>query len=304
MKWLNQTLNGRKRDSMIRILFVALCIAAFFGCGSGSDRPAELTPPDSTRYQRVSINYEIQGDQDTCLVFIHGWNLNMRYWDDQVKYFHPRYRILNLDLAGHGNSGKDRSNWTIESFARDIAQIMEKEKVTNAVLIGHSIGANIALYVQEMQPERVIRIIAVDSFKDVGFEITDEFRNDFRDHFAKFKRNYTQMADDFARENTRTKKREVINRIVNDYRSANAKIALAVYSQVIQKHAEEKDRLRKLPFKLYVINSDYSPIDEEALARYAQFGYEIIPVYGAGHFPMVEEPDQLNIALDSALRSP
>ncbi len=289
---------------MVRILYVTLCICVVFGCGRSADRPVELASPDSTPYQRVSINYEIQGDQDTCLVFIHGWNLNMRYWDDQVRHFKQRFRILNLDLAGHGNSGKDRSNWTIENFARDIAQIMEKENVTNAVLIGHSVGANIALHVQEMQHNRVIRIIAVDSFKDVGFEITDDFRNGFHDYFARFKRNYVQMADEYARQNTRTKDREVINRIVNDYRSANAKIALAVYSQVIQKHAEEKDRLSRLPFKLYVINSDYTPIDEVALARYAHFGYEIIPVYGAGHFPMVEEPDQLNLALDSALRVP
>ena len=304
MKRSDQTLNDWKRDSMIRILYAALCIWVIFGCNRSADRPAELSPADSTPYQRVSMNYEIQGTQDTCLVFIHGWNLNMRYWDDQVRHFQQRFRILNLDLAGHGNSGKDRSHWTIENFARDIAQIMEKENVTNAVLVGHSVGANIALHVQEMQPDRVIRIIAVDSFKDVGFELTDDFRNGFRDHFAKFKRNYAQMADDYARQNTRSKNREVINRIVNDYRSANAKIALAVYSQVIQKHAEEKDRLSRLPFQLYVINSDYTPIDEDALARYARFGYEIIPVYGAGHFPMVEEPDQLNIALDSALRVP
>lgn len=271
-------------------------------CNGSTDRPPELASYDSTKYQRVSINYEIQGDQDTCLIFIHGWNLNMRYWDEQVKHFQSRFRILNLDLAGHGNSGKDRSNWSIESFARDITHIMAKESIAKAVLVGHSIGGDIALQVQEAAPERVIQMVAVDCFKDVDFEITDEFRNGFREHYAKFKRNYIEMADDYARQNTRTKDRDVINRIVNDYRKADPKIALAVYRNVIHKYAVEKEKLQKLPFKLFVINSDYSPIDEKALEKYSRFGYVIIPVYGAGHFPMVEEPDQLNVALDSVFR--
>jgi pimeloyl-ACP methyl ester carboxylesterase len=285
----------------IYITFALLLAGLLVGCDGSQSRPSELTVYDSTKYQRVSINYEILGKQDTVLVFIHGWNLNMRYWDEQVRYFQSRYRILNLDLAGHGNSGKDRNNWTIESFARDITHIMQKEGIDKAILIGHSLGGNVALQISTSVPERILRIIAVDCFKNVGFEITDDFRDGFQDHYAKFKRNYTEMADEVARENTRTKDREVINRIVKDYKSANPKIALAVYQNVVQNHAMEKAQLRRLPFKLYIISSDYMPVDEEALAKYAPFGYEIIPVYGAGHFPMVEQPGQLNAAIDSAL---
>ena len=282
--------------------FLVLLLAGLLAaCDGSQNRPEELTVYDSTKYQRVSINYEISGDHDTTLVFIHGWNLNMRYWDDQVRHFKPRYRILNLDLAGHGNSGKDRIHWTVENFARDITNIMQKEGIEKAVLIGHSIGGNIALQISASAPEKILRIIAVDCFKNVGFEITEDFRTGFQDHYAKFKRNYAEMADEVARDNTRTKDREVINRIVKDYKSADPKVALAVYQNVIQSQAMEKAQLRRLPFKLFLINSDYRPIDEEALAKYAPFGYEIIPVYGAGHFPMVEQPVQLNAAIDSAL---
>lgn len=282
------------------IVSLVLCIL-LSACDGTNSRPNELMVYDTTKYQRVSMNYEILGKQDTALIFIHGWNLNMRYWDDQVRHFQSRYRILNLDLAGHGNSGKDRSNWTVENFARDIAHIMQKEDINKAILVGHSFGGNIALQISTSIPERILRVVAIDCFKDVGFEITEEFENGFQDHYARFKRNYAEMADEAAREKTRTKDREVINRIVKDYKSADPKIALAVYRSVIQSQAMEKAQLKKLPFKLYVINSDYSPIDEDALREHAPHGYEIIQVHGAGHFPMVEDPQQLNAALDSAL---
>ncbi len=303
MNWSNKALYNLTTDLVpVRYIIPLLILCSLLiACDGTNNRPNELTVYDTTKYQRVSMNYEILGSQDTALIFIHGWNLNMRYWDDQVRHFQSRYRILNLDLAGHGNSGKDRSNWTVENFARDITHIMQKEGIDKAILVGHSLGGNIALQISTSVPERVLKVVAIDCFKNVSFEITEDFQNGFQEHFAKFKRNYTEMADEVAREKTRTKNREVINRIVKDYKSADPKIALAVYRNVIQSQAMEKTQLKRLPFKLYLINSDYSPVDEEALREHAPYGYEIIPMFGAGHFPMVEDPQQLNAALDSVL---
>ena len=85
---------------MRNILYIIL--AGFFlmqACERLTSRPDEFADYDSTQYERLSINYEILGDRDTCLVFIHGWNLDLRYWDEQVKQFGNRYRILTLDPA-------------------------------------------------------------------------------------------------------------------------------------------------------------------------------------------------------------
>jgi sigma-B regulation protein RsbQ len=287
---------------MSRILLITGFIVLMVACDGVNNRPDEFSAYDSARYERVSINYEIYGSQDTSLIFIHGWNLNMRYWDEQVKYFKPNYRILNIDLAGHGNSGRDRTNWTVESLARDITNIMEKESINKAILIGHSMGGAVALQVWENVPDKVIQIVGVDCFKNVEFELTDEFKNGFRDHLSKFKRNYSEMADEYARQNIRSKDRTIINRIVRDYRNADPKIALAVYRNVVNKSPVEKEKIQRLPFQLFIIGSDYTPINENALSKYAKLGYEVIPVYGAGHFPMVEQPRQMNAALDTVFR--
>lgn len=272
-------------------------------CERLGSRPDEFADYDTSQYERVSINYEISGDQDTCLVFIHGWNLNLRYWDEQVKYFSGRYRILTLDLAGHGNSSRDRTNWTAESFARDISSILEKESVSQAVLIGHGMGGNIALEVAALAPESIVELIGIDCFRDVGFEMTADYRINFKNHFNSFKRNYKQMADELARQNIRTRDRLIIDRIVGDYKKADPKIALAVYKNMIPKAAAEKMKLQALHFPLVLIGGDYAGYDTVALNRYAHKNYQLFLLPGAGQFPMVEQPQDLNQALEQALKS-
>jgi sigma-B regulation protein RsbQ len=287
--------------SILLIIAVSLSIIA---CERLSNRQEEFSLYDSTQYERVSINYEIQGSQDTCLVFIHGWNLNLRYWDAQVKYFNNRYRILTLDLAGHGNSARDRINWTAESFARDITTILEKENITKIILVGHSsLGGDVALEVAESVPDRVIEIVGIDCFRDLDFEMTPEYLDEFKSHYSSFKRNYANMADEIARQSIRTKDREVISRIVNDYKNADPKIALAIYKNVIPKTALEKYKLQKLNVPLVLVGGDYAPYDTLALNRYATKGYRLYLLEGAGKFPMIEEPDSLNTYLDKAFQN-
>jgi sigma-B regulation protein RsbQ len=281
---------------------VILAIFSASACNF-SNRSEDFAKYDPAKYERVSINYERHGNQDTTLVFIHDWNLNLTYWNEQVNKFKSRYRIINLDLAGHGNSGRGRTQWTVESFARDITNILDKESVSKAILIGHSLGADVALQIQESAPEKVIGIIGIETFRNVEFYITEDFVDGLKQQINKFKKNYSETADEIARKNIRTKNRSVIKRIVADYKSADPKIALAIYKNMVPNHEQEKEQLKKLPFKLHIIASDYAPIDEEALTKYARSGYEIVWVHDSGHFPMIEEPGQFQYALEKSIRN-
>lgn len=289
-----------KHNAFILILLVAVWLVS--GCGGGTRPDDELGAYDPTQYERVSIHYDLVGKGDTTLIFIHGWNLNHTYWNDAVRHLQSRYKIVSLDLAGHGDSGKDRISWTAESFARDISSIIIKENLQNVILIGHSLGSEIALEVFQQNQARVVSIIGVDSFKDVSFEITPEFETGFKEYINKFKRNYSEMSDSFARDNLRTRDRAVINRVVADYKSADPKIALAIYRNMVPKYVSDKTALQKLPFTLHIIASDYAPYNEAALTEYAKSGYKITWISGAGHFPMVEEPQQFNLAIDRVLK--
>ncbi|MGF1794297.1 alpha/beta hydrolase, partial [Photobacterium profundum] len=50
------------------------------------------------------IAYGISGGGETALIFIHGWSLDSRLWQNQLGYFSQQYQVITMDLAGHGNS--------------------------------------------------------------------------------------------------------------------------------------------------------------------------------------------------------
>src|SRR5262245_49959370 len=68
----------------------------------------------------MSIVYEVRGQGDTTLVFLHGWCGDRQWWKHQVDVFDTDYTVVTLDQAGHGESGKDRKEWTVQSLAEDV----------------------------------------------------------------------------------------------------------------------------------------------------------------------------------------
>ena len=66
----------------------------------------------------LSIVTEVHGKGDTALVFIHGWCGDREYWKHQVDAFAGDYQVVTLDVAGHGESGKDRKEWTVDEPRR------------------------------------------------------------------------------------------------------------------------------------------------------------------------------------------
>ena len=88
----------------------------------------------------VPIYYEVQGDGEPALVFIHGWCCDRSYWREQMGEFAQQYKVVTVDLAGHGESGLDRKAWTMSAFGEDVVAVVESLGLDKVVLIGHSMG--------------------------------------------------------------------------------------------------------------------------------------------------------------------
>ena len=88
------------------------------------------------------IYYEVQGDGEPALVFIHGFCSERSYWSKQLCKFAQQYKVVAVDLAGHGESGLDRKTWTISAFGEDVVAVVEKLGLDKVVLIGHSMQAS------------------------------------------------------------------------------------------------------------------------------------------------------------------
>lgn len=104
----------------------------------------------------VNIAYNISGTGDTALVFVHGWCINKNYWQKQEGYFGKRFKVISIDLGGHGESGHNRNSWTVNDFAQDVVAVIDRLKLNKIILVGHSMGGDIVLKVLNSVPEKLL----------------------------------------------------------------------------------------------------------------------------------------------------
>jgi sigma-B regulation protein RsbQ len=262
---------------------------------------SEFDDPDL--YEPVDIEYSITGRGDTTLLFIHGLNLDQTYWKDQVDEFSPAYKIVTVDLAGHGKSGKDRQHWTIRSFAKDVIRVIDKEKLSNVILIGHSMGGDIALEIADSIPSSVIGIIGVDNFKDVAFHMSDDFEKGLFEHIANFRKDYKKGATEMVKAMLDSATNEAVaNRITVSYLQADPDITLSIFKNLFPAMEGGSEKLALLRFPLRLIINDHPPRNYEAWNKILPKGYYLSVMEDTGHFPMIERPDEFNKYLWMAVK--
>src|SRR5262245_65892452 len=103
---------------MKRTLLLAVALLALSPPARGGSQGAvsgTATSPDG-----VPIRYDAAGKGDPALVFVPCGGCNRGFWDGQMAYFAAKHRVVALDLAGHGQSGAGRKDWTMAAFGQDV----------------------------------------------------------------------------------------------------------------------------------------------------------------------------------------
>jgi pimeloyl-ACP methyl ester carboxylesterase len=102
-----------------------------------------------------SINIEYYGKEDAQpIIFIHGWNANIKNWFYQRKYFETNYRLIMMDLPGLGKSTRPKNNdFSLNKMAADLQAVIDHTKVQNPILWGHSMGGMTILSLLARNPD-------------------------------------------------------------------------------------------------------------------------------------------------------
>lgn len=95
----------------------------------------------------VRIFYDEFGNENSkeTIILLHGWNENRRIFKFQIEDLSRKYKIYILDLRGHGKSSKPRFGYFYTRMARDIDKFIKKLDIKNPIIVGHSMGGQIAL---------------------------------------------------------------------------------------------------------------------------------------------------------------
>jgi non-heme chloroperoxidase len=97
------------------------------------------------------------------VVFSHGWPLNADAWDEQLFFMASNgYRAIAHDRRGHGRSTQTRDGNDMDTYADDLAELVEKLDLTNAIHVGHSTGGGeVARYIGRHGTKRVAKAVLV-----------------------------------------------------------------------------------------------------------------------------------------------
>ena len=106
----------------------------------------------------INLYYQEKGNKEP-FILLHGNGENGSYFRNQIDYFSDRYRVIALDTRGHGKSPRGTKPFTIEQFSCDLYEFMVSLELSNAVILGFSDGANIAMKFAIKYPDKVKALI-------------------------------------------------------------------------------------------------------------------------------------------------
>jgi pimeloyl-ACP methyl ester carboxylesterase len=110
----------------------------------------------------VRIRYKERGS-GTAMVWAHGLGGACQEWEKAMDSFEDRYRVIVYDARGHGSSEKpDKPEaYSQDVMVEDMRGLMDALDINKAIVVGHSMGANVALNFALRYPERCIGLITV-----------------------------------------------------------------------------------------------------------------------------------------------
>ncbi len=274
----------------LKYVLLGLSLILIIGCSKTENNRKGLIAYSS---DNTPISYSVYGKGDTCLLFVHGWSCDSRYWDLQVPEFKRKYKVVTIDLAGHGHSGVNRKIYTMDLFGDDVAAVVKKIKAKRVILIGHSMGGSVIVHAAKKLPKTVIGLIGIDTLHNVEDKFTSEqlealvgpFLNDFQKNADGFVRSMFQPGTD----------PDLVNWIAADMSAAPDFVAISAIREYLGEFVsgEAAEIFKQVRLPVRMISADLWPIDYEANRRHMlSFNAVIMPK--TGHFLMMERPEEFN----------
>lgn len=276
----------------MRIILLLLVIAT--SCNTSAKKEREKK---AVTNGNVSIAYDLEGNGDTLIVLVHGWAINRTYWKGQVDTLSKRFTVAAIDLGGHGESGKNRDNFSMEDYTADVLAVINSMETDKVILVGHSMSGDIVLNVANKIPAKTIGIIGVDNFKTVttGYSRTDSAGIDsFK---TNLRQNYKDVVTEWCYKGLFPPgytDSTIMKKLVKDVLATDAAVSIKTIENMITSEPGIGERLKKLTIPLHVITSDYAPVDIATLKKYSPAGFYERIIRGTGHYPMIEKPEEFN----------
>ena len=242
----------------------------------------------------LTVNYKTEGKGDV-IILIHGFLETHETWNDFSKGLSKTFKVISVDLPGHGNSSLHTKPYTMCKYAEPVYEVMISEKIEKAFIIGHSMGGYVALAFAENYPDKLSGLCL---FHSSPFSDTTE-KKDIRT--KTIKQFNTGMKDEICTNHIKSvyanDKVNFFNEEITIGIQTAKSIKLEGITASIETMRDRKDRSEILkncsvPF-LYITGMK----DNFISANITDFismpkKYEILTLENSGHMGMIEEKEK------------
>jgi pimeloyl-ACP methyl ester carboxylesterase len=291
------------RFGILSSFALALAVVLSAGCVP-QEAPASPAPatqgvaPDGAvpSSDGAPIHFTSVGTGDRAVVLVHCWGCNVHYWDGQIKPLSQHWRVVAIDLAGHGASGKSRANWTIQAFGEDVRAVVTALGLKRVILVGHSMGGPVVLEAAALMPDRVVGIVPVDTLHDVERVMPEDKKEQL---FARMRQDFQGTTQELMRRLfTPTSDKAIVDRVLSDQLRGDPAILIPALEALFR--YQEAPALERIKVPIRAINADILPTDFEANRRHAP-QFDAVIMKGVGHWLMLERPEEFNADLVSVI---
>ena len=276
-------MNSIKRTAILFSVLIVLAAGVF-----------SQTPESKlVKFDSVKIRYYDIGNKKAknALVLVHCWTCNVEFWKDSYNAF-PNYRVIAMDLPGHGQSEKPKVDYSMDYFAKSVGAVMKDAGVKKAVLVGHSMGTPVIRRYYELYPDKTLGLVIVDGAL-LSFGPRAEVDKFFEPLFADYKANVGKFLDGMLpteeklRGNVRTAMLSTPDYVATSAMKLMQDDSYATHGKII------------VPVLATMAPSPYWPKDLETQYKSIAPNIDFQMWSGVSHFLHMEKPKEFNEAVAS-----
>jgi pimeloyl-ACP methyl ester carboxylesterase len=250
-------------------------------------------------YKNTKISYTDSG-KGTAIVLLHGFLENKKMWNEYIDLFSEKYRVIAIDLLGHGKSDSLGYVHSMEENANVVHEVLEHLNIPKAIIVGHSMGGYVGLAFAELYPENISKLVLLNS---TSKEDSHEKKINRNRAIKAVKQNYVNFVSlaiaNLFSENNRTRLADEIEKV----RDQALKTPLQGIIASLEGMKIRKDReklLHKNLFPVLLILGKKDPVlnYEESILQIEDTTAELVS-FEDGHMSSIENKEELKpILLD------
>lgn len=244
-------------------------------------------------FKNTGISYTDVG-KGTAIVLLHGFLENQTMWDAYVADFSKKYRVITIDLLGHGKTDPLGYVHSMEDNADVVHAVLSELKIRKAVFVGHSMGGYVALAFAELYADNVKGMVLLNSTSRAD---SDERKTNRNRAIKAVKQSYTNfvrlsIANLFSENNRERLAEEIENVKTEALKTPLQGIVASLEGMKIRKDREVILHFASYPILLILGKNDPVLNYEESLEQMDGTAVKLL-AFPDGHMSHIENKDDL-----------